>query len=170
MEDYSILKKNGIIMAEERGLFKHGVSIYNLGVNLRSRYISENIIRRTWDYHQKHGTNITDGQETRLIFQNCAYAGMCCAQEPSCDPDLLLNIFENNYGINRIQEYAEDKLNITGSDSFSLSLVFRGIVQDLYNDNSYLFCSPGDTEAGWEYYKAFASIMFELGALYYLNK
>ena len=102
MEDYTYLKKNGLVMAEERGLFKNGITVYNLAVNLKSRYISENIIRRTWDYHKEHGSLITDGQETRLIFQNCAFAGMYCAYSPSYNEDQLLNLFETTYGINRI--------------------------------------------------------------------
>lgn len=170
MEDYTILKRNGINMAEERGLFANGISKFSLAVNLRSRYISENIIRRTWDYHKEYGVRITDGQETRLIFQNCAYAGIYCATVPECDPDQLLALFERTNGINRIEDYVTENLNFSGQDSFSLSIIIRGIVQDLYNDNHFLYCTPGDTEAGWEYYKAFASIMFELGALYYLNK
>ena len=170
MEDYSNLKKNGLIMAEERGLFRNGITVYNLAVNLRSRYISESIIRRTWDFHKEHGVSISDGRETRLIFQNCAYAGMYCAMNPSSNPDRILNLFENTYGINRIEEYVKDALKFSGRDSFSISIVFRGIVENLYNDNCYIFCSPEDTEARWEYYKAFASIMFEIGALYYLNR
>ena len=162
------LKKAAYTLAEERGFLKLGIKTYDMVLNLKERYISENIIRKTWDYHKSHCTSISDGEETRLIMQNCIYAGMLAAKFPDMDEDEFLSILEKNR-ITRIEDYVEDLLGFSGQESFTSSIVARGLVQDIYNDNDYLY-DFSSAEDRWEYYKDFACVMFELGALYYNNR
>ncbi len=163
------LKKAAYSLADERDFLKKHIKIYNLELNLIERYISESIIRDTWDFHAKHGTNLTDGQETRLIMLNCIYAGMFAASNSEKDADELLSILENN-GITRIDKYVERFLKFDARESFVTAVVARGLVQDVYNNNIYLYPNHQTPEGGWEYYKDVACVMFELGALYYENR
>ena len=163
------LKKNAYELASERGFFKGNIRTYNISLNLIERYITENIIRKTWKYHQDNNTNITDGQETRLIMQNCIYAGIYAAKFPTMDAEkLFYTISQPN--ITRIQKYVEDYFSFSGEESFVTSLVAKGLVQDIYEANRHLYSYCSTPEKHWEYYKDFACAMFELGAIYYENR
>lgn len=162
------LKRNAYSLAEERGFFKKGIKTYDLSLNLKERYITENIIRRTWDYHKLHRTNITDGQETRLIMQNCIYAGMLAAKNLNISENDLLSTLDQ-YNITLVKEYVERILGFSANESYSISLVAKGLVQDVYNNNGYLY-DTSTPEGHWTYYKDIACVLFELGALYYNNR
>lgn len=163
------LKEAAYDLAELRGFFKKGIKNYNFLLNYKERYISESIIRKIWDYHKTNNTDITDGQETRLIMKSCIYAGMFAAKYPLRDEDELINDFEN-HNITRIIRFVESDLNFDSEESFTTSLVANGLVQDVYNQNTYLYSNCSTPEKHWEYYKDIACVMFELGAIYFRNR
>ena len=144
-----------------------------MALNLTERYITENIIRRTWDFHQDNGVNISDGQETRLIMLNCIYAGMYAEKFPTMDEDILLETISQP-NITQIRNFVENYFSFDGRETFTTCLVAKGLVQDVYNDNIHLYpnyASPNSSaEDHWTYYKDVACVMFELGALYYVNR
>lgn len=168
LESFFSLRKNAYQLASARGFLKKGIRENNMS-QIKVRYITENIIRRTWNYHQENDTNITDGQETRLIMLNCIYAGMYAAKFPTMDEDMLLDTI-SQYDITSIQEYVEKQLAFNEQESFVTCLVGKGLVQDVYNDNIYLYSNYETPEGHWEYYQDIACAMFELGAIYFRNR
>ncbi len=162
------LTKAAYDLAEVRGFLRKGIKTFSDSISRKGRYISENIIRKTWDYHEAHRTYITDGQETRLIMQNCIYAGMLSAESPEMDVDFLLSILEKN-NITRIEQYVENHLGFRGVEFLETSCIAKGLVEDVYNDNTHLY-DYETTDGRWEYYRDVACVMFQLGALYYINR
>jgi hypothetical protein len=163
------LKQNAFKIASERGFLKRDIMTYDISLKFIKRYITENIIRRTWDFHEKNNTNITDGQETRLIMHNCIYAGMFAAKFPDMDADMILNQISRQ-DITKIRDFVEHDLSFNGQESFVTNIVAKGLVQDIYNSNVHLYSNCSTPEKHWEYYKDFACVMFEIGALYYKNR
>ena len=166
--DYMNLKHSAYNLAKERQFLKKELPEYNRIIDYIKHDLSESIIRSIWNYHETHGTQITDGQETRLIMLNCVYAGMYASKYLSKDTNLLLSIFEDN-NITKISDFVESELNFDGRESFVTMLVAKGLVQDIFNDNVFLY-DRSTAEGQWEYYKDVACVMFELGALYYNNR
>ncbi len=166
---YSSLKENAYLTASERGFFHGNARTYNMSLNYSKRYITEQIIRKTWDYHENNNSNITDGQETRLIMQNCIYAGMFAAKFPDMDANILLESISKP-NITRIQKYVENYFSFNGEETFVANLVAKGLVQDIYHNNMHLYSNCSTPTKHWEYYKDFACAMFELGAIYYENR
>lgn len=162
------LKKVAYNLADERGFLQKGIKTYDLSLNLKEREITESIIRGIWDYDKTYNVNITDGQETRLIMQNCLYAGMYAAKYVNMSAADILSIFYQNK-ITEIEEFVGQDLGFDGRESFVSSLVARGLVQDVFNDNVYLY-DRSSAAGQWEYYKDMACVMFELGILYYVNR
>ena len=169
LTSFATLKRNAYKLASERGFFNGNIRTYNMSLDLIERYVTESIIRRTWKFHEDNHVNISDGQETRLIMHNCIYAGMFAAKFPNLSADVLLNRISSP-NITKIRGFVEDDLSMHGQELFVVNLVAQGLVQDIYNNNLYLYSNCSTSEKHWEYYKDFACVMFEIGALYYGNR
>lgn len=163
------LKKNAYHVASNRGFFNGDIRTYDISLNQTERYITENIIRQTWKYHECNNINITDGQETRLIMRNCIYAGMLAAKIPNEDADVLLELLSQP-NITRIRDYVEGYFCFDDDDIIDTGEMADELVEKIYEENRGLYSYCSTPEKHWEYYKDFACVMFELGALYYENR
>lgn len=169
LQSFIDLKEAAYSLADGRGFLKKHILRYDPFLNMKERYITESIIRETWDYDKTNSVEISDGQETRLIMQNCVYAGMYASKYDNISSEGILTVFRRN-NITKIENFVEQDLKFTSKECFVSSLVAKGLVQDVYNDNIHLYPNYSTAEGRWEYYKDIACVMFELGAMYYNNR
>lgn len=168
LQSFISLKENAYQLAMEREFIKKEIVTYKICLHLKERYITEKIIRQTWDYHKNNQVNISDGQETRLIMLNCIYAGMFASKHFNMDSDVILDhIFSS--GIPNVNQYVEKSLGFHGEKLFHVKCVGKSLVQDIYNWNTDLYDFLYSRDSHLAYYKDVACILFELGILYYEN-
>ena len=168
LDSFVKLKKAAYSLADERGFFKKGIMQYDMSLNLKERGITEHIIRSTWKYHEENGISISNTEENNLIFTNCIYAGMYAAKYINRDVESILTVFEWN-GITKIEGFVEEDLYFSTQEFFCTAVVAKGLALHIRNNYTNLY-DFSTTEAQWEYFKDVACVMFEIGAMFYLNR
>ena len=167
---FMLLKKAAYSLADERRFFKLGIKSYDISLNSKERYITESIMRRTWDYHNQYGTTMTDDtQELLQIMSNCIFAGMFASKYVDMDEERMLSKLES-FGIDDIELYVEQDLGIGYEEAFGVGIVAKGLANDMYYEGLKIYSGFSSWEECWEYYKDLACVMFELGAIYFYNR
>jgi len=156
--------------AEDFGFLKKGIRHVDGLLLDNARYCGEYITRRTWDYNKLHETNISDGLENRIIFSNCAYAGMYFAANLRSNDDIARLVGQmESYGMNDIYLYVGEQLGIPTMLNEALRGVLFGIGANTFNAKYHLW-DDSTAYNRWEYYKDITAAMFEVGVLHYKNR
>lgn len=138
-----------------------------------AEYLTEVLIRRIWDYNKERNPLISGGDENRMIFRICAWAGIYTTNSYFKegiieDEDIIIADIERG-GFDSVAENVCAKINHPTSDIQRLNKVFTSVSVEtfntLYYDNLGYFGGKKN-EAQWETIKETALILFYIGMIY----
>ena len=167
-----------------KGLVEVKKNAINLGVNLGQlpnnevleipelltieHNISERITKMMWQYFENVRSTLPDGQQTRLIFKSCAFAGMLATYEFKkrgfVNENALFQIFMIN-NISRLIENVEDAINMDAREDFIINGWLTQCSEDTFNDLCYIY-NATDGQTKWQAWKDACTTMFCIGMIY----
>ena len=167
-----------------KGLVEVKKNAINLGVNLgqlpnnevleipelltKEHNISEQITKMMWQYFENVHSSLSDGQQTRLIFKSCAFAGILATYEFKkrgfINESVLFQIFTIN-NISRLIENVEDAINMDAREDFIINGWLTQCSEDTFNDLCYIY-NATDGQTKWQAWKDTCTTMFCIGMIY----
>lgn len=167
-----------------KGLVEVKKNAINLGVNLGQlpnnevleipelltieHNISERITKMMWQYFENVRSTLPDGQQTRLIFKSCAFAGMLATYEFKkrgfVNENALFQIFIIN-NISKLIENVEDAINMDAREDFIINGWLTQCSEDTFNDLCYIY-NATDGQTKWQAWKDTCTTMFCIGMIY----
>lgn len=165
--------QNALNIAHQKGLIPSSEYLVIPQVMRNADYITECIIRHVWDFHEKRNIRISGGEENRMIFRYCAWAGIYRTNSyfktgELCDEDITLAEIEKE-GIDKISIHICNMLNIHLFDLVNHNDIYTYISEQVYNELYYdnlNFCGGVKAKAQWETIKETALILFYVGMIY----
>lgn len=163
-------KKNVINLGFKLGYLPNSQALEIPELLSQENEISVKITRMIWEYYETNYSTLSDGEQTRLIFKSCAFAGMLATyiyeEEDYCDEDDLFFIMQRG-NISELIDNVEAKI---GFDTREHVLIIGWLTQsceETYNNLYYAYGgTPTDGETRWQAWQDTCSVMFGLGMTY----
>ncbi|MBR5842227.1 MAG: hypothetical protein IKY64_06425 [Bacteroidaceae bacterium] len=163
-------KKNVINLGLKLGYLPNNQVLEIPDLVTQEKDISLAITRMIWDYYEKNNSTLSDGEQTRLIFKSCAFAGMLATyiyeEDEYCDEDDLFEILQKG-NISELIRNVEAKIGIDFREHMLIIGWLTQSCEETYNNLYYAYNgTPTDGETRWQAWQDTCSIMFCLGMTY----
>lgn len=138
-----------------------------------AEYLTEVLIRCVWDYNKVNNPFISGGEENRMIFRICAWAGIYTTNSYlkkgiNEDEDIIIADITRG-GFDSVAENVCAKINHPTSDIQRFDKVFTSVSVETFNTLYYdnlNYYGGKKPEAQWETIKETALILFYIGMIY----
>lgn len=163
-----MVKKNAINLGINLGQLPNNEVLEIPELLAYEHNISEKITKMMWQYFENIHSTLSDGQQTRLIFKSCAFAGMLATYEYNKKGFINENsLFQTFTAINisRLIENVENAINMDAKESFIISGWLTQCSEDTFNDLC-CFYNAADAQIKWQAWKDTCTTMFCIGMIY----
>ena len=164
---------NAIMIAYRKGLLPSSERLLIPQVMRNGEYLTESLIRRIWDYNATAHPHISGGEENRMIFRICGWAGIYTTNSYfklgyKEDEDIVIAHIQGR-DFDTVDVRIRSELNILLPEKNKCNEAFTQIAEDtfntLYYDNLNYF-EGKKAEAQWETIKETALILYYVGMVY----